>query len=109
MEKIKCDVGVCSHNNSGTCFADMIYVCGATANKEKDTCCGSFLNKNNYSTLTNNINSSCNHNCDALQCKVHTCKHNSNNLCSLDVISISGGSDASLYTETLCSSFSPEK
>ncbi|SHI34604.1 protein of unknown function [Clostridium cavendishii DSM 21758] len=101
--KINCSVNNCSHNNSGTCFANRINIGGEGAKNNADTCCASFLSEKTYGSLTNNTNS--NSACDALVCKASTCNYNSNNLCTLDSINVSGNG-SNLYTETNCESFS---
>ena len=102
MERINCEVHNCSHNESGVCFSNRVDIGGISANSEGGTCCGSFLNKSLYSALTNNTNSSME--CDSLTCKAENCIYNSNRLCELTSINLSG-SKAQIYSETLCSSF----
>jgi len=102
MERINCDVHNCSHNNSGVCFSNRIDIGGISANSDSGTCCGSFLNKSLYSALTNNTNSTAQ--CDSLICKVENCTYNSNKLCDLKSINVSG-SKAQMYSETECASF----
>lgn len=101
--KINCGVNNCSHNNSGTCYSNRVNIGGEGAKKDCDTCCSSFLDKDVYSSLTNNTNGDSY--CDSLTCKAHTCKYNSNSLCSLDSINVSGNG-VKLYSETNCESFS---
>lgn len=102
MQKIACDVTNCSHNNSGSCYADRVNIGGEGASVDEETCCGSFLDSRLYSTLTNC--SSCSKNCTALVCKATECVHNKNQLCNLDSIQVSGG-PSNIYSETFCSSF----
>ncbi|GAA0078577.1 DUF1540 domain-containing protein [Clostridium sp. CTA-5] len=102
MQKINCGVTNCSHNCSGTCYANRVDIGGQSAQKDCDTCCGSFLDKKHYSDLTNNTNSSSE--CDCLVCSVETCKHNYNKLCDLSSITVDG-SNPNMYTETQCESF----
>lgn len=102
MQKIICSVTNCSHNNTGVCYSNRVDIGGATASTERGTVCGSFLNKYEYSSLTNNTNSS--GPCDALTCNVISCEHNENKLCDLESIKVSG-TEAHIYTETKCSSF----
>ena len=102
MEKINCDVTNCSHNKSGLCYSNRVDIGGMSAATEGATCCGSFLNESHYSDLTSNTNS--NGKCDALTCNVETCAHNSNKLCKLDAIQVSGDG-SQIYTTTRCSSF----
>ena len=101
--KINCDINNCSHNNSGVCFSDRVNIVGSGSQSAIDTCCGSFLNKNLYSTLTNNVTSGSS--CDCLVCKVDNCKHNHNTICQLDSINVSSDSEAQIYSETNCNSF----
>lgn len=102
MQKITCDVNNCSHNSSGSCYADRVNIGGDGASVEKETCCGSFLDSRLYSNLTNC--SSCGNNETALVCKAVECTHNKNQLCNLDTIQVSGG-PSNIYTETYCASF----
>lgn len=102
MQKINCGVKNCSHNNSGTCFANRVDVGGISASKNCDTCCGSFLDSKSYGALKNNIHGE--GECSCLVCKVETCIHYNNNLCLLDSINVTGD-NAKIYTETECSSF----
>lgn len=107
MTKINCSVNNCSHNEKGICYANRVNVGGKGAKDPCDTCCGSFLDKANYSKLTNNTNSTTtnsNRACDCLVCDVETCGYNNNKLCSAETISVSG-KDVNLYTETNCSTF----
>ncbi|WP_088187637.1 DUF1540 domain-containing protein [Desulfosporosinus sp. FKA] len=102
MQRINCSATTCSHNKSGICYSNRVDIGGVTASTESGTVCGSFLNNYEYSSLTNNTNSS--GPCDALTCNVMSCKHNDNKLCNLDSIQVSGN-EAHIYTETECSSF----
>ncbi len=56
MNKINCNVDNCSHNSTGICYANRIDVGGKGVTDACETCCGSFLDKRQYSTLTNNTN-----------------------------------------------------
>ncbi|MDD6795714.1 MAG: DUF1540 domain-containing protein [Clostridiaceae bacterium] len=102
MNRICCDVSNCSHNKENICYANRVNIGGKSAEKDMQTCCGSYLNKLLYSDLTNNINSA--GSCDSLVCYVETCQHNCNNLCNLEQIDVSG-LNANVYEETLCNSF----
>lgn len=102
MTKINCNVDNCSHNKTGVCFSNRVNIGGLTSTCADNTCCGSFLDKRNYSDLTNNTNSS--GPCDALVCKVDNCSHNCNRLCDLSSINVSG-TDVKIYSEAHCESF----
>lgn len=105
MPKINCTVDSCSHYNGGICFANRVDIGGGASENATGTCCDSFLNKKNYSRLTNNANSS--YSCDTLVCNASQCKYNDNSLCNLSSITVSGNS-VQIYSETNCSSFSPK-
>ena len=105
MQKINCDVNNCSHNKSGVCFSNRVDIGGMSSSCSNDTCCGSFLDKRLYSDLTNNTNNS--GACDCLVCKVSSCTHNENTMCTLTSINVSG-SRAKIYSETNCESFDPK-
>lgn len=102
MQKICCDVTNCSHNSGGECYADRVNIGGDGASEGKATCCGSFLDVQLYSNLTNC--SSCGEKGTALVCKATECTYNKNKLCTLDSIQVSGG-PSNLYSETYCASF----
>ena len=102
MEKINCDVSNCSHNKSGVCYSNRVDIAGMTSSTSNDTCCGSFLDRQLYSDLTNNTNTA--GRCDALVCKVETCTYNCNNLCELPSINV-GGHNVKIYSEAHCESF----
>lgn len=107
MAKIICEVNNCSHNKSNVCYANCVDIVGSSAKKDFDTACGSFLNKLHYSELTNNTVSS--GSCDCLKCIVETCTYNSNRLCTLEEIEVSGEDQVEYHTETQCSSFKYKK
>ena len=102
MAEINCSVNNCSHNKSGVCYSNRVNIGGLNSCCSEDTCCGSFLDKNLYSDLTNNTNAS--GSCDALICKVGNCKYNCNSLCDLPCISVDGD-DVKIYSEAHCQSF----
>lgn len=103
MNKINCSIDNCSHNKANICYAARVDISGRNATTTEDTCCGSFLDKRNYSDLTSSTNNG--KECDCLICKVNSCSHNQNNLCSLDSIQVNAMNNVQLYTETNCSSF----
>ena len=103
MQSINCNVTNCSHNKDMICYSNRINIVGINSSNDDDTCCGSFLDKDHYGNLTNNIYNEGNA-CDCLVCNVNSCKYNENSLCSLDSISVSG-LGAKLYNETSCESF----
>lgn len=103
MDKIRCEVTNCSHNKKEVCFANCVDIVGSSAKKEYDTACGSFLNRLHYSELTNNTLSS--GSCDCLKCTVETCDFNSNHLCTLDSIKVSGQGNVEYHNQTECASF----
>lgn len=102
MEKINCNVMNCSHNKTGICHSNRVDIGGMSASTTRGTCCGSFLHESTYGNLTNNTNSG--GQCDSLTCNVESCIHNTNRLCNLDSIYVSGNG-SQIYSETRCSSF----
>ena len=103
MQNISCNVTNCSHNKEMTCYSNRLNIVGKNSHSDGNTCCGSFLDRNIYGTLTNNVYNEGNP-CDCLVCNVNTCKYNDNSLCSLDSINVSG-LDVKLYNQTNCESF----
>ncbi|WP_296647368.1 DUF1540 domain-containing protein [Romboutsia sp. 13368] len=102
MNKINCSVENCSHNSSGVCYANRIDVGSKGATDEDQTCCGSFLDRKHYSTLTNNTNDD--GPCDCIVCTAENCTYNNNKLCTADVIQVTGD-NVRIYTEAICSTF----
>lgn len=102
MNKINCSVENCSHNSSGVCYANLINVGSKGVKSADDTCCGSFLDRKHYSTLTNNTNDD--GPCDCIICSAENCTYNNNKLCMAENIQVSGN-DARLYTDAICSTF----
>lgn len=102
MNKINCSVENCSHNSTGVCYANRIDVGGKGVTDACETCCGSFLDKRQYSTLTNNTNTD--GPCDCIVCSAEKCAYNDNKLCTADTIQVNGH-DTKIYTETICSTF----
>ena len=102
MNKINCNANNCSHNSNGVCYANRINVGGQGATEACETCCGSFLDKKHYSTLTNNTNAD--GPCDCIVCTAEKCTYNDNKLCTAETIQVSGN-DAKIYTEAICSTF----
>ncbi|MGL5414105.1 MAG: DUF1540 domain-containing protein [Clostridium sp.] len=103
MKKISCTVDNCSHNKNNNCHANRVDIGGALSNETCTTCCGSFLDRKNYSDLTNCTNEYTGE--TALVCSAEACAHNKNKLCSLDSITIESKSEVNVYTETFCSDF----
>ena len=102
MNKINCNVENCSHNSTGICYANRINVGGKGATDAYETCCGSFLDKRHYSTLTNNTNAD--GPCDCIVCSAENCTYNNNKLCYAETIQVSGD-NVNMYTEAMCSTF----
>lgn len=103
MASIQCSIKNCSYNANNKCTLKTVKIGGISSLHECQTCCGSFLNNNCYSNLSNYTGSDC-HDHEIL-CSVGTCAHNCSEKCTKDMIEITGLPDASIYTETLCYSF----
>jgi len=102
VSRIECNVSNCSHNQENSCYANRVNIGGKSSNNNKQTCCGSFLNRLLYSDLTSNVISG--GACESLLCYVKSCKHNSNSLCEMEQIQVAGV-EASMYDKTNCDSF----
>lgn len=103
MTSVRCGVKSCSYNNSGDCCVGKINVGGQGATNQQSTCCGSFLNQDNYSNIAEH---SCERGCTCeVGCNVDTCKHNDDCHCCKNEIEVGGQREADYYTQTQCSSF----
>lgn len=103
MARINCGVLNCSHNDQSICYANVVNIGGKNSKNSSDTSCGSFLDQDHYSNLTNNINDGGNE-CTAITCNADTCRYNSNYVCSADSIKVNG-KDVHLYSEADCKTF----
>ncbi|MBQ3422273.1 MAG: DUF1540 domain-containing protein, partial [Romboutsia sp.] len=88
MNKINCSAENCSHNSQGICYANRINVGGQGTTDASETCCGSFLDRKHYSTLTNNTNDD--GPCDSIICTAENCTYNNNKLCTANNIQVCG-------------------
>ena len=105
MSSISCSVINCSHNDSGLCYANQLSISGKKSLTSLHTSCISFLDESCYSSLTNNTNDD--RPCSTILCNVKTCAYNTNNLCTLNNISITSENiKVNLYSKTYWSSFS---
>lgn len=103
MPSIDCSVNSCSYNADGCCCAGCINVGGQGATSEDVTCCGTYLNKSNYSDLadfTENRGEP-----DSILCRVNTCVYHRDDHCTLDHIEVGCDKEVEIYTETCCRSF----
>jgi len=106
MPEVNCNVNNCSHNKDAICFANSVNVAGGRAKESDNTCCASFLNGDNYGTLTSNTNDYGSQ-CMDVVCNVQSCSYYNNKYCTADSINVSGGR-ANIYEETNCSTFKKE-
>jgi len=102
MQQINCDANNCAHNKNGICYSSTVDVGVLNVSRESETCCNSFSNRALYRGLFNNANSDSQ--CNSLTCEVKNCTYNSNTLCNLQSINVSG-LRSQTYTQTKCSSF----
>lgn len=102
MHKINCTVDNCSYYKEGVCYANRINVGTKGACSSDDTCCGSFLDKHHYSTLTNNTYAD--GPCDCIVCTAEHCTYNENKLCTAETIQVDGN-NVKIYSEAKCDTF----
>ena len=103
MACINCSVDTCGYNKSGICHATGgVNIGGRGAENECETCCGSFLNSNVYSNLSDSSGVS---EAKYIVCSADKCMHNTGGGCELDSILVGAQTTAKYYTETECLSF----
>ena len=102
MQQIYCDINNCSHNKSGICYSSRANIGGVNVSSKSGTWCDSFSGKCLHNSITNNANT--NRQCEHITCEVKNCIHNSNTLCNLQYINISG-TKSPIYAQTKCSNF----
>lgn len=102
MSRVRCSVESCSYNQNGGCHVNQINIGGKSAQNEKATCCGTFINKAVYSNLAEYT--SMRGEAEIIKCVAESCKYNSTGECSLDEIQV-GGESAVYHTQTDCLSF----
>lgn len=103
MDKIRCSVSNCSHNKDNECYANIVSIGGKPASDVCSTCCSSFLDKEVYGNLTNNVNSP-EETCHGIECSACKCVYNENSYCTANQVEITGDG-ANTYFETKCSTF----
>lgn len=101
MTGLDCSVSTCYYNEDKCCCRSEIQVNGDSADKNDDTCCGSFKKQSSETTNSSKTpNPELSVGCDALNCV-----YNEDKICNADHIDISGHS-ADKSEQTLCSTFS---
>ncbi|MGL5675829.1 MAG: DUF1540 domain-containing protein [Cellulosilyticaceae bacterium] len=103
MTKVACSVENCSYNNNFECYAKSVAIGGIGSTTEKNTCCGTFLNQDQYSNLAEHT--AYKSICKELTCNVASCRHYVENRCKLDAIKVVGENPSTLYVDTDCSNF----
>lgn len=103
MSKVNCTVSNCAYYGNNLCYAEKINISGKSASKSENTNCSSFLQKEHYSSLTNNTN---NGQTD-LVCNVSSCEYNGQgDVCTLQNIQVEACTGKPVaYSETYCGSF----
>lgn len=104
MARVNCGVSSCSYNERGICYANTVNIGGKGASYRDSTCCGSFLNQQHYSNIADYARYR--GSAEKITCQVDSCTYNAHQECQLSDINVGGIRNATMYTETLCQSFS---
>lgn len=101
MPELKCSVQTCTHNKQFYCDLDGIEVQGEKALTPKETCCGSFVERQgeHYSNVTGEASPT-----SKIHCQATECMYNKACDCHAGKINVEGG-NACRSDETECASF----
>ena len=105
MNNLYCKVKECTNNNcDGLCQLGRIKVNGHEPNSSAGTYCASFAEKKGSASNANCYSNATEE--TKIECRVHNCTYNSNNLCSAPKVNM-GCSSASpkIMDETECETF----
>ncbi|MGN0341467.1 MAG: DUF1540 domain-containing protein [Roseburia sp.] len=102
MTKLNCSVRGCSYQKDDRCVRGNIHIEGEHADKNSETCCGSFEQKRTCGCANSTCN--CAPEMSEIACDACNCIYNENRKCSAEHIGVSG-SNACAASETECASF----
>ncbi len=103
MTKIMCDATKCAYNQGTTCHAKQILITEQGISHYEATCCGAYLNEQNYANLAQYTTQQ--YPLEKVECKVGNCIHYCDECCTLNKIHVGELGEGTLYIETYCKSF----
>lgn len=105
MNNLSCKVKECTYNCTGLCQLSRIKVNGHEPMSSAGTYCASFAEKKGSASN----NTSCGSGASPetkIECRVHNCSYNSNNLCSASKVNMGcSSSSPKIMDETECETF----
>ncbi len=108
MNKLKCSVASCRHNNNQMCSLQKIQVDGPAAMESRETCCGSYAERTKSASNDTSCGCGCASERTDIHCSVAHCAYNENKKCSAESVSVGGCcSNPSVVSETECCTFTP--
>lgn len=108
MNKLKCSVSTCRHNENQLCELQRIQVDGPAAKESCETCCVSYSeNAKGAHSMSSASGSRASENTE-IMCSAGHCAYNSNKKCRADNVSVAGCCcDPCVVSETECKTFRP--
>ena len=108
MNKLKCSVTTCRHNENQLCDLNKIRVDGPAATESCDTCCVSYAERTKgTSNMFTGNNSTASESTEIL-CSAEHCMYNSNKKCNADNVKVEPCcADPCVISETSCATFRP--
>lgn len=103
MTKLECHVDSCANNTANFCCRPNIQVSGAMAFHSEQTCCSSYLSRQD-GAFSNAVDSSIPNESMPVDCTATNCSYNAGGSCASSNICISG-SGAAEKGETSCLTF----
>ena len=108
MNKLKCSVTTCRHNENQLCDLQKIQVDGPAAHESCDTCCISYAERTKGAHNMNSCNNSTASESTEILCSAEHCTYNSNRKCQADNVKVEGCcADPCIVSETECATFRP--
>ena len=108
MNKLKCSVTTCRHNENQLCDLQQIQVDGPAAIESCDTCCVSYAERaKGTSNMFHGQNSMASESTE-IRCSAEHCAYNSNRKCKAESVKVAPCcADPSIVSETECATFRP--
>ena len=108
MNKLKCSVTTCRHNENQLCDLSKIQVDGPAATESRDTCCVSYAERaKGANNMFSGMNSTASESTE-IHCSAEHCAYNSNKKCNADNVKVAPCcADPCVVSETECTTFRP--
>lgn len=108
MNKLKCSVTTCRHNQNALCSLQKIQVDGPAAMESRETCCGSYAERTKSAKNESGCGCGAANERTDIHCSAAHCAYNESRKCRAESVSVGGCcADPSAVSETACCTFRP--